>query len=159
MFLWDTRCDTLSHAGATVRKWHVCRCATKYAVSTSVLFTYAVVVQDLSHSMDSIVSVQNKKKLLKRRKRVYESFSNRWTEAEKSFTLTTHWNLENPAKICTMESKELHTPPSIRDERYCWKNCYAEQRNLRELMVLQIRHGMQNRWAVALECCCYLRHV
>ena len=39
-----------------------------------------------------------KQKLLRKRKRVYESFSSRQT-SRKSFTLTIHWNLAKPAKI------------------------------------------------------------
>ena len=54
---------------------------------------YAVVVQDLATLW--IQSFPCRTKLLRRRKRVYESFSNRH-RSQKSFALTIHWNLANP---------------------------------------------------------------
>ena len=66
-----------------------------------------------------------KQRLHKRRKRLSESFYSRQT-SQKSFTLTTHWNLAKHVKILT-ESSNLYTP-SIRDEWYCWKSSTQNKR-------------------------------
>ena len=50
-----------------------------------------------SHSMDTVVPVQNRK-LLSRRKGVYDSFSSH-LKSQKSFTLSIRWNLVNPVNI------------------------------------------------------------
>ena len=59
-------------------------------------YRYAVVVQDLATQW--IQSYPCKKKLLRWREGVYDSFSSR-LKSQKSFTLTIRWNLVNSVKI------------------------------------------------------------
>ena len=73
------------------------------------------------HSMDPSLSVQNKK-LLRIRKRVQESFSNR-DRSQKLFTLTIHWNL---AKIVKNYHGTIELRHLIRDKMVELKELYEE---------------------------------
>ena len=105
------------------------------------------------HSVDPILSVQNKNKHLRRRKRVYESFSSR--QKSQTFTLTIHWQLANPVKIYhgIIELRHLIDPRRM----VLLKERYAEWEGTSAVL---LQSGLDEKWwADSLECCCYLRNV
>ena len=71
-----------------------------------------------SHSMDSILSVQNKK-LPRKQNLVYVSSSSRQT-SRKSFTLALPWSLAELVKSYPGIIERLRLP--FRDKRYCWES-------------------------------------
>ena len=99
--------------------------------------------------------IRAKQKLVRRRKRVHESFSSR-QESRKSCTLTIQWNLANPVKFYhgTIEIQHFIDPRRM----VLLKEVY---RRVKEgtSAVLSLS-GLDEKWWVdSLQCCCYLRNV
>ena len=76
------------------------------------------------------------KQLLRKRRRDQESFSSR-RKSQKSFTLTTRWNLGEHVRFI-MESPHFNSS-SIRNKWYCWKSrTTSERRNLSSVVAIRI---------------------
>ena len=99
--------------------------------------------------------IRAKQKLLRRRKRVYESVSSR-RKSRKSFTLRIHWNLANPVKIyhgiiCTATPHRSEAGGVA--ER-------AVRREKEGTSAVLLQSDLDEKWwADSLECYCYLRNV
>ena len=99
--------------------------------------------------------IRAKQRVLRRRKRVYQSFSSRRKSPE-SFTLTILWNLANLVKTYDDNIVHQHTI----DPR---QNDIAERavRRVKEgTSAVLLQSGFDERcWADSMECHCYLRNV
>ena len=108
----------------------------------------------LGHSMDPVLSVQNKKLIRKHKGACKSSWSQ--IRSLKSFTLTIPWNLAKPVKIFPGIIARLH---HIRSET----NGIAERavRRVKEgISAVLLQSGLnESWWADSMECYTYLRNV
>ena len=115
---------------------------------------FAVVVQDLATSIDSILSVQNEN-FSGDGKGVYKSFSSRH-RSQKLFAQTIRWNLANLVK-------NFHGIIELRHPVRSETNGVAERaiRRVKEgTSAVLLQSGLDEKWwAASMECYCFLRNV
>ena len=108
-----------------------------------------------SSSLNGFNLIRAKQKLLRRRKRVQESFSRR-RKRRKSFTLTIHSNLANPVKSCHGIIELLH----LIDLRRIVLLKKAVRRIKEGTSAVLLQSGLDEKWwANSMECYCHLRNV
>ena len=105
--------------------------------------------------LDGFNHIRAKQRLLRRRKRIYRSFSSR-QKSQKSKTLTIHWIWANLVKI-------YHGITELQQPHRSETNGSAERavRRVKEgSSAVLLQSGLDEKWwAEFVECCCFLRNV
>ena len=106
-------------------------------------------------SLSEFSRFRGKQRLHMRRTEVCQNSWNHHTN-QKSFTLTTHWNLENHVKIQHGIIELQH----LTDPRQNGNAKRAVRRVQEGTSAVLLQSGLDaKRWADSMECCCYLRDV